>query len=54
MDDITRAELELISLKVRRSMEAADRGELRQLTDNVIDEILAKAAKRHAEQGLLP
>lgn len=56
MDKIAKAELELIRLKVRRSIHAADRGEVRELTDAVIEDVLADAARRHAmrNQDLLP
>lgn len=49
MDDIQKAELVLIRLKVAEGIAAADRGDVRELTDAVIEEILAKAQRLHAQ-----
>lgn len=51
MDEVMKAELELIRLKVRLSMEAADRGEIFVVDDAFLADLFRRADARAAQRS---
>lgn len=49
VDEVTRTELELIRAKVRRSMDAAARGEIMEVDDAFMDDLFRRAEKRDTQ-----
>lgn len=51
MDDITRAELEVIRLKVREGMAAAARGDVTDVNDAFMEDLFRRAEQRAAQRS---
>ena len=51
MDDVTRAELELIRAKVREGVAAAERGETYEVNDAFMDDLFRRAQERAAQRS---